>query len=202
MSVEPHFSAHEFEGELPSGWTWINQDPTHWTLTEVPGAVRIVSQRGSIAGDLRDAPNVLVDDAPAGHFDIVTRLTFNPTADSQNAAILIRLGDDGVISVGRGFCREEADASCVGSGVYFDGSDLGCARVGMPTTEEEVYLMLRKAGHSYIGYYGLGDRWVEVGRCYHTAMKPAIVGITVINEEPDVPEIPADFHLLSVVERP
>lgn len=202
LSEEPHSYVYDFEDELPSGWAWVNEDPAHWTLTEVPGTLRIVSQVGPIADDLQDVPNVLVRDAPAGHFDVVARLTFNPTVDSQNAAILVRLDDGHVISLGRGYCRAGEDASCVGSGIYFDGSGLGCARVGVPTTEEEVYLMLRKAGHSYIGYYGLGDEWIEVGRCYHTAMEPDIVGLAVTNGEPDVPEISADFEVLSVVERP
>jgi len=202
MSEEPHSYLHDFEDGLPAGWQWMNEDPTHWTLTEVPGALRIVSQEGSISGDLRGAANALVGDIPAGHFDIVTRLTFDPTADSQNAAILIRMDDAHVISLGRGYCRKEEDTSCVGSGIYFDGSDLGCARIGVPTTEEQVYLMLRRAGNSYIGYYGLGDKWVEIGRCYNEKMKPTMVGLAAANSGPGVPEIPADFERLSVVERP
>ncbi len=202
LSEEPHSYLHEFEGELPSGWEWINEDASNWTLTEVPGALRIVSQRGTISGDLLDTANVLVRDAPSGHFDIVTRLTFDPTTDFQNAAIFIQIGDAYVISLGRGFCQKSEDASCIGNGVYFDGSDLGCARVGIPTTDQEVYLMLRKAGNSYIGYYGPGDKWSEVGRCYHAQMEPTMVGLTATNGDSEAPGIPADFDLISVVERP
>lgn len=202
MSEEPHTYLHNFEGELPSGWGWINEDSTHWTLTESPGALRIVSQPGSISGDLRDASNVLVRDAPSGHFDVVTRVTFNPTADSQRASIFVQLGDVGVISLSRGYCTEGRGASCVGSGVYFDGSDLGCGQVAVPTAEEKVYLMLRKAGNSYIGYYGLGEKWVQVGRCYYYMLPPSRVGLAAANGDPGVPQIPADFDLISVVERP
>jgi hypothetical protein len=195
MSEEPHTYLHNFEGELPSGWGWINEDSTHWTLTESPGALRIVSQPGSISGDLRDASNVLVRDAPSGHFDVVTRVTFDPTDESQSAGVFVQFGDAGVISLTRGYGVE-------GQGVYFDGSDLGCGRAVVPTTEEEVYLMLRKAGNSYIGYYGLGNRWAQVGRCYDYVQTPSCVGLAVASADPGALEIPADFDLISVVERP
>jgi hypothetical protein len=195
FSEEPRAYLHQFEGDLPAGWSWINEDSTHWTLTEAPGVLRIVSQPGSISGDLRDASNVLVGDAPSGHFDVVTRVTFDPTDDSQSAGIFVQFGDAGVISLTRGYGAE-------GQGVYFDGSDLGCGCAVVPTTEEEVYLMLRKAGNSYIGYYGLGKKWAQVGRCYDYVQTPSCVGLAVARADPGALEIPADFDLISVVERP
>ncbi|MFQ6101125.1 MAG: hypothetical protein ACE5OS_07805 [Anaerolineae bacterium] len=194
---------HDFDRTLESGWTWISEDPTHWTLTEVPGALRVVSQAGSISGDLQKAQNVLVRDAPAGHFDIMTKVTFNPTSDSQNATIFIQLNDGYLVSLSRGYCREGDDPSCVGSGIYFDASELGCTRAGAPTSAETVRLMLRKAGNSYIGYRLSEGDWVEVGRCYKTSMTPSSVGLTATNgdRDPDVPEIPADFDSFTLVER-
>lgn len=194
---------HDFDAELESGWTWISEDPTRWTLTEVPGSMRIVSQLGSLSGDLQGAQNILVRDAPADHFDIMTKVTFNPTASSQNATIFVQLNNDHLISIGRGYCREGDDPSCVGSGVYFDGSDLGCTRIGVPTSAETVHLMLRKAGNSYIGYLLSENDWVEVGRCYNTTMTPTSVGLTATNGDgdPNVPEIPADFDSFTLMER-
>lgn len=189
---------HDFDATLESGWTWTNEDPTHWTLTEVPGTLRVVSQSGSISGDLQNAQNVLVRDAPAGHFDIVTKVTFNPTSDSQNATIFIQLDDGYLVSMGRGYCREGDAPSCVGSGVYFDGSELGCTRVGMSTSAETVQLMLRKAGNSYVGYLLSEGDWAEVGRCYTATMVPSRVGLTATG----TPDILADFDSFTLVERP
>ena len=195
LSEEPHVYVQEFEGELPSGWSWINEDPTHWMLMEVPGALRIVSQPGSIAGDLRDVANVLVRDAPLGHFDIVAKVAFGPVVETQTAGIFMQFGDVGVISLTRSYGAE-------GQGFYFDGSDLGCGRAALPTTEEQVYLMLRKAGNSYIGCYKMGEKWVQVGRCYYYKRAPSRVGIAVANGDPGAPEIAADFDMVSVIERP
>lgn len=202
----PHPSIHDFDRELPAGWTWINQDSAHWTLSEVPGALRIVSQAGSISDGLQNARNVLVRDAPTGHFDIITEVTFHPSSDFQSAVIFVQLSDDRVVSLSRGYCR----VGGVGSGVYFDGPVPGCTGAAVPTSAETVTLMLRKAGSSYIGYYRLdeGD-WVEVSRCTNLMTAPTSVGLAAINDVPrgtgdhasDAPETPADFSSFTLVER-
>ena len=200
----PTPAIHDFDDTLESGWTWINQDPSHWSLTKVPGTLRVVSQAGSISGDLQGAQNVLVRDAPAGHFDVMTKMTFDPTSDSQNATIFIQLDDGYLVSISRGYCQKGESPSCVGSGIYFDGSELGCPRVGVPTSAETVQLMLRKAGNSYVGYYLSEGDWAEIGRCYNATMIPSRVGLTATNGDgdPDTPRIPADFDSFTLVERP
>ncbi|HEY72641.1 MAG TPA: hypothetical protein G4N99_05150 [Thermoflexia bacterium] len=193
---------HDFDDTLESGWAWINEDPAHWSLTEVPGTLRIVSQAGSISDDLQDAQNVLVRDAPAGHFDTMTKVAFSPASDSQNATIFVQMDDGRLISLSRGYCQEGNDPSCVGSGVYFDGSDLGCARVGVSTSSEVVHMMLRKAGNSYIGYLLSEGDWVQVGRCFDATVTPISIGLTATSGESGAPEIPAGFDSFTLVERP
>jgi branched-chain amino acid transport system substrate-binding protein len=57
----------EFDSpDLGDEWSWIGEDATHWSLTENPGYLRITLQQ-SFA-------NWLVQPAPAGDFDIQTRL--------------------------------------------------------------------------------------------------------------------------------
>lgn len=210
ISEEPPRETFDFESTLKADWTWINEDATHWTLTEVPGALRIASQSGSIGGadGLQGAENVLVREAPAGYFDLIAKVTFEPRASFQQAAIFIQLDDGSVVSVSRGYCRDEDDPPCVEDGVYFDGAGIGCARVGIPTSAETANLMLRKAGNSYVGYYCLGESiepeadWIEVGRCYNPDVSPVQVGLVATNgERADVPKIPADFELATLVER-
>lgn len=198
-----HLFTDDFDGALGSGWSWINEDPTHWTLTEAPGILRIVSQGGTISEDLQEAQNVLVRDAPAGHFDIITEVTFNPTTNFQNATIFIQQNDGSLVSLSRGYCQEGDGPSCVGSGVYFHGPEPNCTIIDVPTSAKTVFLMIRKAGASYIGYYGLDeDNWVEVGRCTSMAT-PVTVGLTATNgsRDPDIPQIPADFDFFILQER-
>lgn len=196
--------SYDFDGQLESGWAWVNEDPTHWTLTEVPGTLRILSQRGSISGDFQGVQNVLLRDAPEDHFDIIAKVTFDPTSNFQDAFIFIQMEDSHLVSLSRGYCQEGADPSCVGSGVYFDGSDVGCVRVGGQISTETLHLMLRRAGNTYIGYYYLGEGdWVEVGRCYNITSAPTSIGLAATSGDSELgaSEIPADFDNFTFVER-
>ena len=200
----PHPEVDDFDGTLASDWAWVNEDPTHWTLTEAPGVLRVTSQSGSISGGPAGAQNVLVRGAPAGHFDIVAKVTFDPTADSQSAAIFIELDDGQVVSLSRGYRDAADECDCVGSGIYLDGPAPGCMGGGVPTSADTVLLMLRKAGTSTVGYYQLEDGdWVEVGRCTNLTTAPTSVGLTALSDsaDPDVPELAADFDSLALVER-
>jgi beta-xylosidase len=199
---EPQIS--EFESRvLEADWRWINEDDTHWTLSEAPGTLRIVSQGGAPAGDLQNAPNVLVRDAPDGHFDLLTEVTFNPTSHCQYASIFVQLDDGSVVSLSRSYCEEDEASHCVGSGIYFDASDLGCDPIGVPTSDETVRMLLRKAGRTYIGYRKEGEGWgdvIEIGRCSSSAT-PSIVGLTAFNSDREIPQIAADFDYFTVQER-
>ena len=193
----PQPFTYDFDGALAPDWRWVNEDPAHWTLSAVPGALRILAQDGVLTGDLREVRNALVREAPTGHFNIIVKVTFKPLSGSHRAATFIKSNEDALIALGLGSCEAAEAISCV----YFDGSEQGCSRVSVSLSAETVHLMLRKAGNSYIGYYrpGEGD-WVEVGRCYNPAVSPELVGLAAVGG-PDAPEVPADFDFFTLMER-
>ncbi|HHS98256.1 MAG TPA: hypothetical protein ENK08_10265 [Chloroflexi bacterium] len=188
----------EFEGELEPGWTWLNEDPTHWSL-EQSGALRIVPQPADL-GRLEEVPNVLLRPAPESHFDLITQVSFAPTAEGQAAVLLIQTEEGEIISLIRGYCDDLP--ACVGSGICFATTLPDCAPVGLPFDEETATLMLRRSGNSYIGYVLDEGEWVEVGRCYGM-LTPVRVGLTAINgsDAQDTPETPVDFDSFTLVER-
>jgi hypothetical protein len=214
LSEEPDRVTEEFEDPLGSDWTWLNESDGLWSLEELPGALRIVAPGGSMrgeGGDLEGVTNVLAHEAPAMHFDILTKVTFNPSEDLQNAGVFVELDDGSVISLGRGTCEEGDDPACVGDGVYFDARGSDCSYEGIPISADTVCLMLRKAGSSYVGYYHLSEPgetempthigWTEVGRCYNRDVTPDQVGIAVSNGRPGAAEVAADFEIVTLVER-
>jgi hypothetical protein len=199
---------------LGSHWTWLNEDDGLWSLEESPGALRIVAPSGSIrelGGDLQGVTNALVRAAPDQHFDVLTKVTFDPSDDFQNAGVFVQLDDGSVISLGRGYCEHAEDPACMGDGVYLDAVGADCNYRGVPIDADTVGLMLRKAGNSYIGYYHLSEPgetempthvgWEEVGRCYNRDVTPERVGIAVSNGGPGAAEAVADFELVTLVER-
>lgn len=214
LSEEPNRLIEEFEGSLGSDWTWLNENDDLWSLEESPGALRIVAPSDSIrepGKDLQGVTNVLAHEAPAEHFDILSKVTFDPSDSVQNAGIFVQFDDGSVISLGRGYCEQTDDPACVGDGVYFDALRAEGNYRGVPITADTVCLMLRRAGNSYVGYYHLGETgetempthigWIEVGRCYKVDATPERAGLAVSNGGSGASEVSADFEIVTLVER-
>jgi hypothetical protein len=189
----------EFEGVLGLDWTWINEDPTHWSLSDVPGALRIVAQAGSLADGLEGVQNALMLPVPEAYFDIVASVAYEPTADFQQASILVELEDGSVVSMGRRFCAEENEG-CLGGEVHFEGPEPDCVVGSLPADDGTVQLIIRSFGRSLVGYWMDGDELTEVGRCF-TELAAMTLGLAAFNGDGSVDEIPADFDVVVVYER-
>jgi hypothetical protein len=214
LSEEPERLTEEFDGSVGSHWTWLNENDAFWSLEESPGALRIVAPSGSVrspGGDLQGISNVLAHEAPPKHFDILTRVTFDPSDEFENAGPFVQLEGGPVISLGRGYCEQTNDPACVGDGIYFDALGVDCSYRGASISANTVDLMLRKAGNSYIGYYHLTEPgetempthigWTEVGRCYKVDGAAERVGLAVSSGGPGAVEVSADFEIVTLVER-
>ena len=62
-------SDDEFNGVLGSQWSWVREDAATWSLSAVPGYLRIATQ----AGDTNAAKNTLLQNA-SGDFVIETKI--------------------------------------------------------------------------------------------------------------------------------
>jgi hypothetical protein len=214
LSEEPPRITETFDSTPDAHWSWLSEDASRWSVDETPGALHIVAPGNAArekGGSLDGLENALVREAPATHFDMMTRVTFDPAGSPQSAGALMETDDGSVIWLGRGRCEEDHDPACVGQGVIFDALGAGCDIAAVPVSADRVDLMLRKAGNSYIGYYHLPEPdeaempthigWTEVGRCYNRDVAPERVGIAVSNGGPGAAEAAADFELVTLVER-
>jgi beta-xylosidase len=190
----------DFNGVLASGWAWVDEDRTHWSLQDTPGALQIMTE-GESPTRAGKPKNLLFRDAPANDFEIMTKVTFNPQDNFQQAAILIYQDDDNIVLLNRGFCGVRG---CPGSGVFLDNMIKDQLDFGnhpqMPVSSTTTWLRLRKEGTEYIGFYSIdGQIWEELGRVENllTARK---LGLTARNSstDPYAPQIPADFDFLTV----
>ena len=113
----------EFEGELADGWTWEDEDPEAWAISD--GALRI---------DLQTSPplrNVLLREMPSGDFTVTTQIDFNPQASDQppsggpaQFAGLVLTGDD--LDTRLEFCWTSDGLSLItwADGTIRDGSQI------------------------------------------------------------------------------
>jgi beta-xylosidase len=178
-----NFDASSLDGR----WSWTNEDPTHWSLTARPGFLRINTQQ--------ESRNLLLQNAPAGDFQIQTRVLFTPTENFQQAGLLVYQDDANQLALIRAFCGR-APPACVGNGIYFDGVAGGIPVANnFPTTttaQGEAYLRLTRTGSVYTGSVSTdGESWTLVGT--HTASYTATrIGLSA-RSFIVAAEIPADF---------
>jgi hypothetical protein len=157
----PHLASSvfrdDFNGSLDSGWSWYQSDTPGSSLTHTPGWLRLNLSQGSF---LSDTPpqNLLIRAAPAGDFDMSTRLRFNPHNNFELAGLVVVFDDHSVLQFGRGGCFFEAPApGCIGDGLYFDSIQGGAAAGGNFATPAalglDYTLRLQRTGNTYTASY-------------------------------------------------
>jgi len=194
----------EFSAETLDGrWSWVREDPTHWSLTDRGDFLRITSQQGGLLFAANNARNLLLQDIPTGDFDIETRVLFTPSENFQMAGLLLYQDDDNFLMLGRAYCGVPMPV-CVGNGIYFNVEERGVSvGPGMPmstVSTGEAYLLVARRGDVYTCYvYEDGQEWTLVGQ--HTAsasFRPTKIGLTTCDGDQGATEIPADFDYFLV----
>jgi branched-chain amino acid transport system substrate-binding protein len=182
---------------LGAEWSWINEDPTHWSLTANPGYLRITLQQAAIA-------NWLVQPAPSGDFDIQTHLVFNPVENYEIAGLLLYQDDGTFLVLGRAFCGFGYPNCVEGNGIYFDhveGGTIVSDNFAMRTPyTDHAYLRIVHEGENYTAYVSEdGADWWLVGRhVMGTKAELPFMGLATGTGTQDVATIYADFDFFRV----
>ena len=188
------FSSASLDGR----WSWIREDPTHWSLTARPGFLRLTTQQ-----TFSNVNNLLVQNAPVSDYELQTRVVFTPTEDFQIAGLMAYQDDNNALTLGRAFC-DIPPPTCVGNGIYFDrveGGALVGGNFGMTTTVQgNAYLRMLRHGNVYTGYVSTdGANWILVG--VHTVtITPTQIGLKASNQAQGATEIPADFDFFTIID--
>ena len=177
---------------LGSEWSWINEDPTHWSLSANPSFLRITLQQTSYT-------NWLVQPVPAGDFDIQTHVVFNPVENFEIAGLLLYQENGTHLLLGRAFCAGPYPNCVEGNGIYFDhleDSAFISDNFAMRTAyEDQAYLRIIHEGENYTAYVSQdGVDWWLVGRhVMGTEYNLTSMGLATGTGNQDVAEIYADF---------
>jgi beta-xylosidase len=156
-------------------------------MNEKPGFLRIYL---SDKGELDQAENILLRNAPEGDFEVTTRVLFTPYSNFQFAGLLIYQDDGHFLKFGRAMCYLPAlpPGTCVGNGLYFDNLDVdeGVGDEGysildsFPTStlkKSEAYLRIVREGRTYTAFYSDdGINWQTIGR-HESDLFPFYVGL-------------------------
>lgn len=167
----------EFNATLDPAWTWTNEDPSAWSLTQTPGWLRLALSQG---GFLTTTPsNVLLRAALPGDFNLMTTLRVSPARNFEFAGLVVVFADGRVLQFGRAYC--DVPGVCTGGGFYFDNLQGGAttgSNFALPGFAASQYVLrLEKRGTAYTAsYLTLDGQPVAVGS--HTvADAPQSVGL-------------------------
>jgi hypothetical protein len=180
----------DFVGVLQEGWSWIEERPTHWSLTKVPGSLHIVT----VAGE--EWTNMLLREVPPGDWEISTQVTCTPTESFAAAMLYVVQDGKSELMFGRAYCDLPW---CAGNAIYFDriqdgefADDNFSTAVDSPSL---AYLRLRRQGNTFTGYYSQdGEQWITIGQ-HTTSHRPLRVGLVARGSNS---EISADFDYFEI----
>lgn len=187
----------DFDGKLRTAWTWLREDESHWSLSDRPGFLTIITQQGGVLFESNNARNLLLRDLPDGDFVVATYMEFLPTQNYHFAGLIIYQDDDNLIALGRAFCDPSLEG-CSGNGIYFDYERAGELRAENFDRSDlgidKAYLKLVREGSTYYGYYSEdGEAWISIGAHTATDLRPQKVGLYAADSDQGATEAPAHF---------
>ena len=193
----------DFDGALDPGWSWYQNDAPGWTLSNMPGWLRLNLSTGSFFGDVPPS-NLLIRPAPSGDFDLKAWLRFSPVRNFELAGLVVVFDEASVLQFGRGFCEVPGSAECVGDGLYFDniqgGSPVGGNFAAPSLLGVDYLLRLQRQGNTYDAAYSTdGSTWVPLGS--HTVDRPPI-SMGLIAAQAETPGNFADFDYVELTAGP
>ena len=211
ISLTPTPVAFTFRDDFDSptlnpAWSWVREDKTHWSLSANPGSLRIMTQsKQGIFGTVNNQKNLLLTNAPAGNFEVVTRVAFIPQVNFNSAMLLVYADDDNFVVLRKMQCagcgESGFELEMEAAGKYVLGRDVGAWKSvrGSP-----FFMKIVKDGTRYKGYYSMdGTQWTQVGEHTHDRLTDIKVGITATNQNnEDQPPINADFDYFCVTKLP
>lgn len=199
---QPAVWQDDFNSKLADAWTWLNENPARWNLTEKPGFLRIYASPYSV-----EKENALMRSVAEGDFSIETHVHFKPDSNFQFAGLVIYQDANNRLTLGRAFC--DTPNICVGNGIYFDNVQGGNLSGGNFATlvaiDDDAYLRLDRRGEFISASYSPdGSDWVEIGvHVIPVGFKVNSVGLTSSqNAKAPDQDIPADFDYFKLSEGP
>jgi beta-xylosidase len=196
LAPGPFTSTDSFDGPpLSRRWSWMNEDPTKWSLTALPGFLRITTTEQN--------NNFLFRTRPAGQdWWIETKVLFTPSQNFQFAGLSIYQDDRHSIALHRAFAAPGACPHCAGNAIYFDVNMGDDAQNFVLTPEAEgiIYLRMVREGPQYRALASEnGTDWTQVGQVVVPDFEPSRIGLRAGNNlQPNASQIPADFDYFTL----
>jgi regulation of enolase protein 1 (concanavalin A-like superfamily) len=187
-------------------WHWYNEDPSKWSLTALPGNLRIVGTNNDMWKTCTNPKNLLLQQMPAANFEILTKLFINPTSNYQQGGLLIFKDLDNYIKLDVVWNTTTQNGLSVEfimeeNGIVLNEPNWPWINIG---SSNSAFLKIAKSGNSYSGYFSSnGEQWTLVGSWSTSTITDLQVGLFALanNCSGNTLDISADFDFFRVIDR-
>ncbi|QGH36005.1 DUF1349 domain-containing protein [Gracilibacillus salitolerans] len=168
-----HFDSESLSEE----WSIYREVEERWSLTEVPGKLRILTSEGDSHEEANTLKNLFLRDAPEGNFEITTKLTAPIRQNHQQAGLYIWEDEDNYVRLGHVWDTNTTDGYSIESAKEENGSyskpDNMVAHPGTDT----IYLKLKKVNNQVTSYYWDGSEWIQAADPMEISLNNIKVGL-------------------------
>ncbi|CAH0343903.1 PA14 domain-containing protein [Bacillus sp. CECT 9360] len=154
--IEKGASIDHFEQkELGNGWSIFHDNPDKWNLTENPDSLTITAQQGDSHEGNNSIKNVFLQDAPAGDFEITTKLNASVGANHEQTGLYVWQDEDNYIRFGHVWDNGLKLETAKEEGTRYSKAQNIVAHPGGDT----VYLKIKKTGNVYSTFFWNDGNW-------------------------------------------
>ncbi|WP_397356931.1 DUF1349 domain-containing protein [Paenibacillus sp. N3.4] len=160
---------------LGSGWSWVREEGSAWSVEGNPKAMKITTQEGGFTRPTKPNNILLRNPAPSetGDFTVSTKIKFNATVNFEYAGLIMYQDDNNYVSLGRCFSANNQIR-------FTEGRNGGATdkNYADPITPQDIYLKIEKKGSKYNGYYSIdGKTWILLTDSFNISLNNPKIGI-------------------------
>ncbi len=174
----------DFTGALLPGWTWENENPDRWKVTD-DGWLQIMGEDASALNG-QSQSNMLLRELPAGNFAVTVHLTTAPDSNFQQTAIFLYEDTSNYVAINRGFCEPCFPGN--GNGIFMDykigGQNYWLGDNKVQADQTDVYLRLVSKDKIIYGYYAFSPNEWQLLTRLGDFFEFKHIGLGVTNSDP------------------
>jgi regulation of enolase protein 1 (concanavalin A-like superfamily) len=173
LADEKALFEEKFAGKLSNGWTWTDEVPGSWRLTDGALELKVLPVSEGLLGVGRKHPNLLLrDPGVKGDFAIEVRVNSQPSARFEHAGLMLFADGDNYVVLN----KEMRDKSEI---VFVAEKDAKPSQLSKPYEHQDVSLRLTVAGRKVIAQYRHYDTeaWQTLGKRDLPVPGPFKVGV-------------------------
>ena len=173
---------------LDPKWSIVRPDVSAYSLSASPGSLRIVAKPGALSSN--NIGNIVLQTAPAGDQEIVTRMWFPARQNYDHAGILYYQDDDNFVAMARHYSDGCPTRNCM---LFYWEAAGAQTYLTIPVDTTVNYLRITKTGNDYTGWYSTdGAAWTPAGSASNVVLSSPRMGFLAATVFAGIDK-PADF---------